>query len=99
MSDRIDIYEHSFLDSVVAILLILFFPIGIIVLISRTIMSKNKKEKVERINIETSTHGMVPDALRDYYNLYKEGLISQKEYDKMRNKLLRKGTISKLLDK
>ena len=98
MSERIDIYEHSFLDSVVAILLILFFPIGIIVLISRT-MSKNKKEKVERINIETSTHGMVPDALRDYHNLYKEGLISQKEYDKMRNKLLRKGTISKLLDK
>lgn len=38
--------------------------------------------------VQTSTQGNVPDDLRKYADLLKDGLISQEEYDTMKKKIL-----------
>ena len=38
--------------------------------------------------VQTPTQSSVPDDLRKYADLLKEGLISQEEYDAMKKKIL-----------
>jgi len=108
MSDRLDIYEHdnsgpSILEIVIAGLLIIAFPIGILYLIIRTTLKvkrtlgEHRKEKAETRQINVETHTMIPDCLKEYHQLLQDGIISQNEYDRVRNKLLNKGIVSKLL--
>ena len=82
------------LSGVVIVFLILFFPIGVIVLIVRTI-SKVRREHIEgnqtkadtkRIKVDTSL--LQSDELERYHTLYKKGIITLAEYNAKKNQIL-----------
>lgn len=82
------------LSGVVIVFLILFFPIGVIVLIVRTI-SKVRREHIEgnqtkadteRIKVDTSL--LQSEELERYNSLYKKGIITLAEYNAKKNQIL-----------
>lgn len=84
------------LSVVLIVFLILFFPIGVIVLIVRTI-SKVKRDRIEGIetkaraeHIAAETNLLHSDILERYKNLLEKGIISQAEFNAKKNQILYK---------
>lgn len=84
------------LSIVVIILLIIFFPIGIIVFIARNV-SKLKTEHVDRVQTKERTESIKTDTsisqskeIMAYYDLYKKGILSQSEFEAKKNSVLLK---------
>lgn len=89
------------LSAVVIVLLILFFPIGIIVLIVRTV-SKTKKEKIEGHQIKANTEQtkvetsiLTSEELGRYHQLYMKGIITEAEFNAKRNQILHKAKFNR----
>lgn len=105
--DRIDIHEHNegeeILSIGIIILLVLFFPIGVILLIVRSI-SKTSKRSAETKEIKASTeriHNDISDSqaeqIAKYHALYKMGAISQQEYEAKKMSLMQGKKMSKTM--
>ncbi len=84
------------LSAVVVILLIIFFPIGIIVFICRSI-SRLKTEKTDRQytkarieSIRTDTNISQSREIAAYYDLYKQGILTQAEFEAKKESVLLK---------
>ena len=89
------------LSAVVIVLLVLFFPIGIIVLIVRTI-SKVRRNHIEgnetkaytdQIKAETSL--LHSNELERYNELYKKGILTQAEFNAKKNQILYKAKFNR----
>ncbi len=87
------------LSMTVTVLLIIFFPIGIIVLIVRTI-SRLKNEHVERnatrASIEqtkSATSISNSQELQAYYALYEQGILDKEEFEAKKRNILAKQKI------
>ncbi len=84
------------LSLAVIILLFIFFPIGIIVFIVRTI-NRLKTDRINRKNvkadteqIKTNTSILQATAIESYYDLYQKGILSQQEFEAQKNAILSK---------
>lgn len=89
------------LSGVVIVLLILFFPIGIIVLIVRTI-SKVRRNHIEGNNmkaytkqLEVETSLLESNELERYNELFQKGIISQAEYNAKKKQILYKASFNR----
>lgn len=98
--EKYDITVHNSaeegLSTVVIILLIIFFPIGIIVFIVRNI-SKLKTEHTDRVHTKAYTESIRTDTsisqskeISAYYDLYKQGILTQNEFEAKKNSILLK---------
>lgn len=78
----------------VIILLFLFFPIGVLVLIVRTIRKwKDSKTERERVgaqtkSIDTDTENVKTEAIARYFALYQSGIISKDEFEAKKRSIL-----------
>lgn len=84
------------LSAVVIVLLIIFFPIGIIVFIVRAI-SRLKSEHEDRVltranveSIKTDTSITQSKEIAAYYELYQQGILNQAEFEAKKNSVLLK---------
>lgn len=82
------------LSAVVIVLLIIFFPIGIIVFIVRTISklrSEHVERKITRANIESiksSTSLSHSKELQAYHELYLQGILDKEEFEAKKKMIL-----------
>ena len=98
IKEDITIHEpgKDLLLTVVTILLIIFFPIGIVVFIFRQISrlrseSVNRKlTKAEIESIKTNTHISQSEEIAAYYKLYEQGILSKEEFEAKKISVLEK---------
>lgn len=83
------------------VLLIIFFPIGIIVLIIRTI-SKTRIDHIEgnytkaaTESVKTENSILQSDELDRYNELYKKGILTRAEFEAKKNSILYKSKYNK----
>ena len=98
-------YDHGneILSTGVVILLFLFFPIGIIVLIARTI-NRLRNDKIERdytraqtVNLKTDTSINQAEELARYKQLYDLGVITAVEFEAKKQSVLTGTSLKKEL--
>lgn len=84
------------LSLVIIILLVIFFPIGIIVFIARSI-SRLKSERAERHLTKAKTESIKADAgisqskeIAAYYDLYQQGILTESEFMAKKDSVLLK---------
>lgn len=87
------------LSMVVIVLLIIFFPIGIIVFICRTVSrlrSESIERKITKANIESiksETSLSYSKELLAYHELYKKGILDEHEFEAKKIQILSKQKI------
>lgn len=84
------------LSLVVTFLLVIFFPIGIIVFIFRTV-SRLKSEHEDRVytrahaeSVRTDTSLSQSKEIAAYHDLYKQGILSKAEFEAKKESILLK---------
>lgn len=84
------------LSAVVIVLLIIFFPIGIIVFIARSV-SRLKSDHEDRVytrahveSVKTDTSLSQSKEIAAYHDLYKQGILSKAEFEAKKNSILLK---------
>ena len=84
------------LSLVVIVLLVLFFPIGIIFFIARNI-SRISTERTDRQHTKATTESIKTDTsilqsqeIASYYDLYQKGILSKAEFEAKKDSILLK---------
>ncbi len=103
---NIDVHDHGteILSTGVVVLLILFFPIGVIVLIARTI-NRLKNDKTDREHTRQQTAGLKSDTslsqakeLEQYKQLLDRGIITEREFEAKKQSILTGTSLRKALE-
>lgn len=103
---NIDVHDHGteILSTGLIILLFLFFPIGVIVLIARTI-NRLKNDKANRDYTRQETVGLKSNLslsqakeLEQYKYLLDKGILTEKEYQAKKHSILTGTSLKKVLE-
>jgi len=103
---NVDVHDHGteILSTGVVVLLILFFPIGVIVLIARTI-NRLKNDKTGRDYTRQETAGLKSDLslsqaaeLEKYKQLHDKGILTDKEFEAKKQSILTGTSLKRALE-
>lgn len=104
---NVDVHDHGteILSTGVVILLILFFPIGVIVLLARTI-NRLKNDKTNRdytrqetLGLKSDTSLSQADELERYKQLHDMGILTDKEFEAKKKSILSGTSLRKELQR